>query len=141
MKILLFFLFIISLNTFAQNRTVHYEPEIIELIGEIDLQTFPGSPNYESIKNGDEVETHFYLKLRNSIDVIALPKDAESPMKSESFYNVQILQLVVHDDKNMSILRKTGEGGHLKIRGTLFHRFSGHHHSRVLLEVKNIKKI
>jgi hypothetical protein len=140
-KILLFFLFIISLNTFAQNRTVHYEPEIIELIGEIDLQTFPGSPNYESIKNGDEVETHFYLKLRNSIDVIALPKDAESPMKSESFYNVQILQLVVHDDKNMSILRKTGEGGHLKIRGTLFHRFSGHHHSRVLLEVKNIKKI
>lgn len=141
MKILLFFLCIISLNTFAQNRTVHYEPEIIELIGEIDLQTFPGSPNYESIKNGDEVETHFYLKLRNSIDVIALPKDAESPMKSESFYNVQILQLVVHDDKNMSILRKTGEGGHLKIRGTLFNRFSGHHHSRVLLEVKNIKKI
>ncbi len=141
MKILLFFLCIISLNTFAQNRTVHYEPEIIELIGEIDLQTFPGSPNYESIKNGDEVETHFYLKLRNSIDVIALPKDAESPMKSESFYNVQILQLVVHDDKNMSRLRKTGEGGHLKIRGTLFHRFSGHHHSRVLLEVKNIKKI
>jgi hypothetical protein len=140
-KILLFFLCIISLNTFAQNRTVHYEPEIIELIGEIDLQTFPGSPNYESIKNGDEVETHFYLKLRNSIDVIALPKDAESPMKSESFYNVQILQLVVHDDKNMSRLRKTGEGGHLKIRGTLFHRFSGHHHSRVLLEVKNIKKI
>ncbi len=120
---------------------MHYEPEIIELIGEIDLQTFPGAPNYESIKNGDEVETHFYLKLRNSIDVIALPKDAESPMKSESFYNVQILQLVVHDDKNMSILRKTGEGGHLKIRGTLFHRFSGHHHSRVLLEVKNIKKI
>lgn len=141
MKILLFFLCIISLNTFAQKRTVHYEPEIIELIGEIDLQTFPGAPNYESIKNGDEVETHFYLKLRNSIDVIALPKDAESPMKSESFYNVQILQLVVHDDKNMSILRKTGEGGHLKIRGTLFHRFSGHHHSRVLLEVKNIKKI
>jgi hypothetical protein len=140
MKRLLFFLSIISLSTFAHNTTVHYEPAIIELIGQLDLQTFPGAPNYESIKNGDELETHFYLKLKNPIDVIAFSKDAESSLKSESFYNVQILQLVVHDDKHMSILRKTGEGGHVKIRGTLFHRFTGHHHSRVLLEVENIKK-
>jgi glutamine amidotransferase-like uncharacterized protein len=141
MKIFLFLLSIFSLSTFGQNTTVHYEPEIVELVGHLDIQTFPGIPNYESIKNGDKAERHFYLKLQRSIDVIALPKDDQSFIKSESFYNVQILQLVVHDDKHMSFLRKTGEGGHVKIRGTLFHRHTGHHHSRVLLEVENIKKI
>jgi len=141
MKKLFFFLALISISTFAKNTTVHYEPEIVELVGELDLQTFPGIPNYESIKNGDEAEKHFYLRLQKPIDVIALPKDDQSFMKSESFYNIQILQLVVHEDKHMSLLRKSGEGGHVKIRGTLFHRHTGHHHSRVLLEIINIKKI
>lgn len=77
----LFFLSLISISSFAQNTTVHYEPEIVELVGQLDLQTFPGIPNYESIKNGDETERHFYLKLKRPVDVIALPKDDQSFIK------------------------------------------------------------
>jgi hypothetical protein len=58
--------------TFGENRTVTYEPAVIELAGRLDLQTFPGPPNYESIRKGDEAERNLYLKLDNSIDV--LPK-------------------------------------------------------------------
>jgi hypothetical protein len=141
MKKLLLILFIISISTFAQNKTIHYEPEIVELIGHLDLQTFPGIPNYESIGKGDEAERHFYLKLQKAVDVMALSKDEQSLTRSENFYNVKILQLVVHDDKDMELLRKIGKGGLVKIRGTLFHRHTGHHHSRVLLEIKSINKI
>lgn len=53
-----------------KNHLVYYEPAKVVLSGKLDLQTFPGPPNYESIKSGDEIETHFYLKLNRAINVV-----------------------------------------------------------------------
>jgi hypothetical protein len=34
------------------------------------MQTFPGPPNFDSIKGGDDIERHFYLKLDVPVDVL-----------------------------------------------------------------------
>jgi hypothetical protein len=138
MKILI--LIILSFaNVFAGNVQVHYEPSEVELSGQLDLQTFPGPPNYESIKSGDEPERHYYLILHGAVDVILEEKDKASSINGDSLFNVKVLQLVIGKDEHWKILRQIGEKGKAKIRGTIFQRHTGHHHSRVLLDVKDIQ--
>ena len=62
MKFYTLFMLLAS-SCLAGNAIVTYEPEIVELVGTLDLQTFPGPPNYDSIQKGDDIERHFYLKL------------------------------------------------------------------------------
>jgi Repeat of Unknown Function (DUF347)/Domain of unknown function (DUF4431) len=121
---------------------VTYEPEIVELVGTLELQTFPGPPNYESIQKGDDIERHFYLKLNKPVDVLSKSKNS-TMNHSETEKNVKIMQLVI-DGGNSALwnrFRKVGKGGQVKILGTLFHRFTGHHHSRVLINVKEMKPL
>lgn len=138
MKTICLIIFILMCNAFSASRQVHYGPEKVELSGHLDLQTFPGPPNYESIKSGDEIERHFYLILGQPVDVILTKKDNTSSVNGDSFFGVSVFQLVVGDDKNWAILRQLGEGEKVTIRGTLFQRHTGHHHSRVLLDVESI---
>lgn len=108
----------------------------MELIGTLDVQTFPGSPNYDSIKDGDEIETHFYLKLGTPVDVLPTGKHP-GVQDPEEERDVTIVQLAI-DAENEALwtrLRRIGKGGRVKATGTLLHRFTGHHHSRVLLDV------
>ena len=133
-----FFCFIISLNIYAANKQVNYEPSIVELSGKLKRETFPGRPNYESIESGDEIETHYYLSLDQKIDVIKNTNDKSTSINDESVTNVNILQLVISNDSDWAKLKKAGVGASVKIKGTLFKRHTGHHHSRVLFEVQNI---
>ena len=130
--------FFISLNVFAVNQQVSYEPSAIELSGKLKRETFPGRPNYESIKSGDEIETHYYLSLEQKIDVIKNTNDKSPSINDESVLNVNILQLVISNDSDWAKLKKAGVGASVKIKGTLFKRHTGHHHSRVRFEVQNI---
>ena len=116
----------------ANQRVVHYDPSITEISGILERQTFPGPPNYESIQNGDDMERGWYLMLDHSIDVVAL---AIPNSNDESERNVKVMQIVVMNDDHEKVLRSTPSGAQLTIRGTLFHRLTGHHHSRVLVEV------
>lgn len=135
MKLMMFILLLMmTINLYAANIQVKCEPSIVELVGKLELQTFPGPPNYESIKNGDDTERHFYLSLNRPVDVLKMPVD----QYDEITKNVKILQLVVTNDDQYPKLRKLGAGAKVKINGTLFKRFTGHHHSRVLLQIKNI---
>ena len=133
-----FFCFIISLNIYAANKQVNYEPSIVELSGKLKRETFPGRPNYESIKSGDEIETHYYLSLDQKIDVIKNTNDKSPSINDESVLNVKVLQLVIGNDSDWAKLKKAEVGASVKIKGTLFKRHTGHHHSRVLFEVQNI---
>jgi hypothetical protein len=128
--------------SFASNQVLTYGPSVVELTGTLDLQTFPGPPNYESIKNGDEIERHFYLKLDNAVDV--LPRGPSTEIENpEKERNVSVIQLSIseEDDKLWNRFRKLGKGAHVKIQGTLFHRFTGHHHSRILMVVSKMQPI
>jgi len=44
-----------------------YEPDVVMLQGVLRRHTFPGVPNYESVKAGDEPETGFYLHLARPV--------------------------------------------------------------------------
>jgi hypothetical protein len=129
---------LISLNIYAANLQVHYEPSVVELTGRLKRETFPGAPNYESIKNGDEVEAHYYLTLDQKIDVIKNSRDKSTNINDESVMDVSVLQLVIGNDSDWAKLKKAGIRTSVKIKGTLFKSHTGHHHSRVLFEVQNI---
>jgi hypothetical protein len=133
-----FFCFLISLNIYAANKQVSYEPSVVELSGKLKRETFPGRPNYESIKSGDEIETHYYLSLDQKIDVIKIINDRSPSINDESVLNVDVLQLVISNDSDWLKLKKAGVGASVKISGTIFKRHTGHHHSRVLFAVQNI---
>jgi hypothetical protein len=138
MKVMIFFLLLIfNVKLYASTLHLKCEPHIVVLEGKLDLQTFPGPPNYESIQNGDEIERHFYLSLKMPVNVLKMRDDKYDEVTK----NVKILQLVVANENQYSILRKLGVGAKVKISGTLFKRFTGHHHSRVLLQIKNLKHI
>jgi len=104
-----------------------YVPDTVSLKGTLRRHTFPGPPNYESIKDGDEPETGFYLHLGQPVCTIG--KD-EVDVAARG---VRFVQLV---------LDSTGYGGlrpllgrQVTLRGTLFHAISGHHHAPLLLTV------
>lgn len=134
-KLFIWMVFVlISPFSFAVNKIVHYEPEVVKLEGIVETQTFPGRPNYESIKNGDEIEEGLYLRLNQSINVLVMPNDNVNEVEN----NVKIIQIVDRNDADWQKLKK---GGRFRITGMLFHRLTGHHHSRVLIDVQQIEEL
>jgi hypothetical protein len=138
-KFIIFFLIFASGNARSNDLKVTYGLDV-DLIGTLDLQTFPGPPSYESIKSGDEVERYFYLRLAIPINVLPnlTRNDIQNAVEEK---NVRTIQLSIGDDENLwEKIRRMGKGVNVKIKGNLFHRFTGHHHSRVLMVVKAITK-
>lgn len=127
---LLFFLF--SLTCFAKNPVYRYEPDKVTLEGTLELQTFPGRPNYESIKGGDEIETQWFMRLGRAIDIETNPLDTTGPWDPEK--NVKVVQVII-DDKDW---KKVGKGKRIRATGILTHAITGHHHARVLLDIQKM---
>ena len=142
MKTVALFLFLFACESQAGQNALTYEPTKVELTGTLDLQTFPGPPNYESIQEGDEIERHFYLKLDAPVDV--MPRGEHPTVDNpEEEKNIKVMQLAIdaEDDTLWARFRRAGKGAHVKIRGSLFRRFTGHHHSRVLLGVNEMEPL
>src|SRR5690242_5188894 len=59
-----------------RSKCLPYEPLIVELRGVLIQRTFPGPPNYESIRKGDRAETSWLLDRPDSICV---QEDKASP--------------------------------------------------------------
>jgi hypothetical protein len=135
----IYFALLSSALAHAHDAVLHYRPAEVEISGVLDLQTFPGLPNYKSIASGDEPERHFYLKL--DVPVNVLPQRGDHIDNPEVEKNVKIVQLAINgeDEVLWSSFRKAGQGAHVTIIGNLFHRFTGHHHSRILLAVDKLK--
>ena len=108
-----------------------YEPEVVSLVGTLQRHTFPGRPNYESVKRGDEAETGFYLHLDRPVCTVGTDEDS-----SWGHYRVdgaKVVQLVL-DAAGYDRLRPR-LGHRVTLRGTLFAAFTAHHHARLLLKV------
>jgi hypothetical protein len=89
--------------------------------------TFPGRPNYESIKRGDEAETGFYMALKIPICTSAgLSEDA--PVT----HDVRLVQLVL-EAKGYERLRPL-LNKQVTVDGHLFAAHTGHHHAPLLLQ-------
>jgi hypothetical protein len=128
--LLLFLVFVLGNDLFAQSEgCLKYEPELVKVSGFIERDTFPGRPNYESIKGRDKSEIYWILKLPKSICVIGKPND----YVNESEDNILKLQLVLTDKQYKQYHKFLGHK--VIVSGTLFHSISAHHKTTVLINV------
>jgi hypothetical protein len=118
----------------AQDRCLNYQPEAAKLRGTIVRRTFPGRPNYESIRHGDEPESYWILRLRVPVCI----DSAVDYLPTER--NVTDLQLVFMEGAAQYRRYRRFMGRKVTVSGTLFHQDTGHHHTKVLLTVKEIKR-
>lgn len=134
LQLLVFF----SGPAWAKNRVFHFEPEIVEITGTIERQTFPGRPGYESIRNGDEIERGWYLRLIAPIDVEVSQKDSDPNSMTEK--DVKVLHLTWDSNRTGAIIANS-VGKRVILNGHLFHALTAHHHSRVLMWVDTARSV
>lgn len=106
-----------------------YDPEVVQLIGTINRLTFPGPPNYESIRQGDKPETYWVLHLP---DFVCTQPSADN----DGEYKVTDLQLIL-TRKQYALYRKF-LGRRVNVTGKISHAITGHHHTPVLMEVTDV---
>jgi hypothetical protein len=119
---------------FGAGPCFHYEHEKVSLTGIITERVFPGPPNYENIKKGDRPEAAWILHLDKPVCVV--PSDPKDDI-DEPESNVTNMHLIIFGSykKYRDLL-----GKQVTVRGILTHSISGHHRTRVLIEVEDIKR-
>jgi hypothetical protein len=116
---------------------LNYEPELVLLTGKIIRKTFPGRPNYESIKDGDEPETYWILVLAKPLCVNG-KKDKDGKQLYYPELNTKQVQLVFMGNEYQT--HKNLVGRNVIVRGSLFPMQTGHHHTNVLIQVKEMRE-
>ena len=81
---------------------MQYEPTVVKIEGTLISKTFPGPPNYTSVKKGDRPETYWLIRVRQPICV---DQDPREPDLGEAHQNVRLVQLVVKPDVYKLTLR------------------------------------
>jgi hypothetical protein len=111
-----------------------YAPEVVMVVGTLTPKTFPGPPNYESIRNGDRAETDWLVELHSPVCVT---EDKADPDLNPSQDRVIEMQLVLDPAAYKTYKRLIGRD--VIVSGTLFGAHTGHHHTPVLVTVKSIE--
>jgi hypothetical protein len=118
----------------ARRRVFHYEPEKVMLKGKVVSRTFYGPPNYGENPKTDSRESQYILILDSAVDVVATGSDPTDQTER----GVRRVTLVVDDFAAHPVRPLLGR--RVLIEGTLFHAHTGHHHTKVLIEVSSIKR-
>jgi hypothetical protein len=114
-------------------RFLSYEPEVVELDGQLVVQSKYGPPNFGEQPKTDQKVRVPVLLLKQRVVVTG---DQEDSKNSQTAYNVSQIQLAF----------ATGERSHTKligkrvvVTGTLFRAHTGHHYTDVVLNVQSIE--
>lgn len=130
MTLLLLILFITAKPEPVVQSCIASEPEEVLLTGRMRRRTFAGPPNYESLAKGDQPERVWLFHLTKPICVTARGDWEEK--------NISNLQLVFPGAQKDYTRYRPLLGRRVTIKGTLFRAQTGHHHTNVLLTVRNI---
>ncbi len=106
--------FFLNFNLIAKsnNQVYFYQPEKVTLSGKLFQKTYPGPPNYESVKNGDVPEKGWYLQLDKKIDVIINEKKrVPENTNDEIEKGVNVIQLALPYEKYDEYMRKKSNSG------------------------------
>jgi len=117
---------LLSTINVSAGQTHQYEPFIDTLTGVIHRETFPGTPNYESIKDGDEIESYWILFLDHPI---AVQQGSEVDVAESNVSKTQIIPSSPAQYKKYHNLI----GKRVRVIGKLMHQISGHHKTKVLI--------
>ncbi len=121
-------------QTTPQEKTwLSYKPAVVELQGKLNFVTKYGPPNYGENPKTDRKVKVLILVLSKAVNVRG---DPNSDLNSESVEGVKQVQLAIKP----GIAYKQFVGKHVKAKGTLFHSITGHHYTRVLMDMLEIKE-
>jgi hypothetical protein len=111
------------------NIRCHYEPEVITLKGKISRELFWGPPSYGEDTLIDLKERVYIFYPENALDL-----EADSSFEFNiAQKDVEALQLVI-DSIPPNLLETT-----ITAKGTLFGAHTGHHFTKALMNVSDIK--
>ena len=116
-----------------QTGCLSYEPAVVTVSGTLSRKTFPGPPNYESIRNGDKRETSWFLDLSVAV---CINEDRLEPDLNQAQDGVRRIQLVL--DRYQYQQYKKLMGRKVIAKGTLFQEITAHHHVPLLLTVRTM---
>jgi hypothetical protein len=120
-------------QTMPQSRCLSYEPAVVTLSGSLVRKTFPGPPNYESVKKGDKPETSWFLDLTEKV---CINEDKAEPDLNPKESGIHEIQLVLRPEQYQQNKRMVGRK--VVATGTLFGEHTAHHHTPVLLAVRTL---
>jgi hypothetical protein len=113
-------------------RWLDYEPSVVSLKGKLVVKRYYGPPNFGENPKTDEKEDMPVLLLSEPVNVRGKNESGPAAIDDESVKNVREMALVLRmPHKNLI-------GRTVIIKGTLFHAFTGHHHTAVLMDVQSI---
>ena len=115
---------------------LHDGPSAVTLEGTLIRRPYPGPPNYESVRHGDQPDTALILSIPKPICVAPDKASDDGDKQLES--GVRELQLAIGTDSLWAQLR-AAHSSRLRVTGELFHAITGHHRTRVLIWVIQIR--
>jgi hypothetical protein len=99
------------------------------LSGKLVRETFPGPPNYESVRSGDQAETYFFLSLKRPVCTARGKSELEPAIE-----RLKKIQIGFGADAAASYRRLApAVGSTVRCEGLLIGSISGHHHTPVVL--------
>jgi hypothetical protein len=131
--VLLFLVATASISAVAGSKCLAYEPSVVTLKGTLIRKTFPGPPNYESIRKGDRAEVYWLIQLASPICVNADPSSDLNSSEKE----VREVQLVMTSYAKYENLI----GKRVIATGSLFSAHTAHHRTPVLLTLSKLDVI
>jgi hypothetical protein len=138
MNIILYLLLsLFSFSTLAKSDSCIVAGQQTQLTGTIKSETFPGLPNYDSIKKGDEPETYWILVTHKPY--CGQGEDFSNPGQMITEKNQSRFQLVLTPEQY-----KQWKGllhNKIVVKGSIFIAHTGHHHTPLLIEVTDIKPV
>jgi hypothetical protein len=117
----------------ADSQCLKCQPDTVILTGIVYSKDFPGPPNYQSIRSGDERMRYWILRLNKPICV-----EGDDFDKTRAA-NVRDLQLVFMDGSFYKRYRAfVRRRARFRVSGSLFHQETGHHVTKILINVNSL---
>jgi hypothetical protein len=130
---LLLFMLAIPELALAGSDCLEYMPAVVQLVGTIKEEVYPGRPNFESLAKGDEPEWCLILHLDKPICLKGRPGDEiERDRKNVKKLHLVFLRGNYQNSKKMLNKRVT-------VTGKMSGAFTAHHHAEVLIDVDQMK--
>jgi hypothetical protein len=126
-------------STNDQANCLSYVMPYVKLKGTIEPQTFPGPPNYDSVRKGDAAENVWVLTLDSPICTLAGKPDPDGSQYQPAENSVGKIQLTFTRAAMYDKYRQF-VGGPVIVSGALWHAYTGHHHTNVMLQVYDVSR-